>query len=167
MQTGVSNFFAVFIRVLESGGSNQEMESGVTAGDYLHGFLFGTRTALSENERPSMTITVPRIDARVIGGLIALFERVVGLYASLIGVNAYHRPGVEAGMKAAASVLERQVKIAAALSTVPQTAEHIAEVVDAQSQAEAAYLLLEHLSANGRARIVEASNPGLTTFIRA
>ena len=41
LREGVPNFFAVFIRVLESGGSAQEVEPGVTAGDYLHGFLLG------------------------------------------------------------------------------------------------------------------------------
>ena len=102
------NFFAVFIRVLEAGGSALEVEPGATAGDYLHGFLLGTRDALFENGRESMTITVPRVDARTVGALIALFERAVGLYASLVGINAYHQPGVEAGKKAAASVLALQ-----------------------------------------------------------
>jgi glucose-6-phosphate isomerase len=40
--------------------------------------------------------------------LIALFERTVGFYASLINVNAYHQPGVEAGKKAAEDVLKLQ-----------------------------------------------------------
>src|SRR5213079_2343457 len=91
LREGVPNFFAVFIRVLESGGSPMEVEPGVTAGDYLHGFLLGTRAALFENDRESMTITVPRVDARTVGGLIALFERAVGLYAGLVGINAYHQ----------------------------------------------------------------------------
>ena len=63
-----------------------------------------------------MTITVPRVDARTVGALIALFERAVGLYASLVGINAYHQPGVEAGKKAAAGVLALQAKVLAALS---------------------------------------------------
>jgi len=37
--------------------------------------------------------------------LIALFERAVGFYASLVNINAYHQPGVEAGKKAAGNVL--------------------------------------------------------------
>ena len=61
------------------GRVDQEVEPGVTAGDYLHGFLLGTRAALFENGRESMTITVPRVDARIVGALIALFERAVGL----------------------------------------------------------------------------------------
>ena len=39
------------------------------------------------------------------GGLIALFERAVGLYASLVGINAYHQPGVEAGKKQPSAIL--------------------------------------------------------------
>lgn len=166
LRDGVPNFFAVFIRVLEAGGSAQEVEPGVTAGDYLHGFLLGTRAALFENDRESMTITVPRVDARVVGALVALFERAVGLYASLIGVNAYHQPGVEAGKKGAASVLALQAKVLSALSKVPQTADQVAAIAEASEQAETVYLLLEHLSANGRARMVSLGEPGQAGFIR-
>jgi glucose-6-phosphate isomerase len=166
LREGVPNFFAVFIRVLEAGGAAQEVEPGVAAGDYLHGFLLGTRAALFENGRESMTITVPRVDARVVGGLIALFERAVGLYASLIGVNAYHQPGVEAGKKAAASVLALQGRVIAALRAAPQTAGQIAAAADAEDQTETVYLLLEHLTANGRAKIAQSGGPGQATFAK-
>ena len=83
LREGVSNFFAVFIRVLEFGGSAREVEPGVTAGDYLHGFLLGTRDALFGNDRESLTITIPRVEA-LDGWPIALFERAVGLYAGLL-----------------------------------------------------------------------------------
>ncbi|HEV3142457.1 MAG TPA: glucose-6-phosphate isomerase [Gemmataceae bacterium] len=166
LREGVNNFFAVFIRVLEAGGSAEEVNPGVTAGDYLHGFLLGTRSALFENERESMTITVPRVDARIVGALIALFERAVGLYASLIGVNAYHQPGVEAGKKAAASVLALQAKVFAALTSAPQTAEQIAARADAPDDAEAIYLLLEYLAANGRVRMTGVGEPGQATFLK-
>jgi glucose-6-phosphate isomerase len=167
LREGVPNFFAVFIRVLEDGGSAQEVEPGATAGDFLHGFLLGTRTALFENDRESMTITVPRVDARVVGGLIALFERAVGLYASLIDINAYHQPGVEAGKKAAASVLALQGKVLAALSAAPQTAEQIAKTAGMPDSAETVYLLLEHLAANGRARQAAADGPGQMKFTKS
>lgn len=166
LREGVPNFFAVFIRVLESGGSAQEVEPGVTAGDYLHGFLLGTRAALFENDRESMTITVPRVDARVVGGLIALFERAVGLYASLVGVNAYHQPGVEAGKKAAASILALQEKVFAALSAAPQTAEQIAMGVGDPDAAETVFLLLEHLAANGKAQMTGPSDLSQIAFFR-
>jgi glucose-6-phosphate isomerase len=165
LREGVPNFFAVFIRVLEDGGSAQEVEPGATAGDYLHGLLLGTRTALFENERESMTITVPCVDARTIGALIALFERAVGLYASLVGINAYHQPGVEAGKKAAASVLELQAKVLAALTATPQTADQVAKSIGDPNAAESIFLLLEHLAANGRARIASLGDPSTTAFV--
>jgi glucose-6-phosphate isomerase len=164
LRDGVNNFFVAFVRVLESGGAAREVEPGVTAGDYLHAFLLGTRAALFENGRQSMTITVPRVDARAVGGLIALFERAVGLYASLIGINAYHQPGVEAGKKAAASILALQGKVLAALSTVPQTAVQIATEAGDPDAADTVSLLLEHLAANGRARSNGAAAPGQMTF---
>src|ERR1700682_686822 len=102
LRDGVNNFFVTFVRVLESGGVPIEVEPGVTVGDYLNGFLIGTREALYGNDRQSMTITIRHVDARIVGALIALFERAVGLYASLIHINAFHQPGVEAGKKAAA-----------------------------------------------------------------
>jgi glucose-6-phosphate isomerase len=164
LRDGVNNFFATFIRVLESGGSAHEVEPGVTAGDYLHGFLLGTRTALFENDRESMTITIPRVDARTVGALIALFERAVGLYGSLIGINAYHQPGVEAGKKAAASILALQGKVLAALAKAPQTAEQIATKAGDPDAAETVYFLLQHLTANGRARSNQIESPGKTMF---
>jgi glucose-6-phosphate isomerase len=164
LREGVPNFFAVFIRVLEDGGSSLDVEPGVKAGDFLHGFLLGTRTALFENGRESMTISIPRVDSRTVGALIALFERAVGLYASLVGVNAYHQPGVEAGKKAAAGVLDLQAKVLAALSVKPQTAQQIAESARMLDSVEAVFLLLEHLAANGRVRAGASGRPEEMTF---
>ena len=166
LRDGVNNFFVTFVRVLESGGAPIEVEPGVTSGDYLHGFLLGTREALYGNDRQSMTITVRRVDARTVGGLIALFERAVGLYASLIHINAYHQPGVEAVKKAAAAVLSLQAKALAALSSAPQTAGQIAAAIGAAQSAESVYLILEHLASNGRANMVRSSDPGEATFTR-
>jgi glucose-6-phosphate isomerase len=152
LRDGADDFFAVFLRVLEAGGSRLEVEPGVTAGDYLHGLLLGTRAALFENDRESVTITVRRVDARTVGALIALFERAVGLYASLVGINAYHQPGVEAGKKAAASVLSLQAKVLGALAAKPRGAEAIAAESGAADEVETVHHLLQHLAANGRAR---------------
>jgi glucose-6-phosphate isomerase len=164
LRDGVNNFFAVFVRVLEDGGERIEVEPGVTPGDYLDGFWAGTRRALYENDRQSITIAVLRVNARTVGALIALFERAVGLYASLIGINAYHQPGVEAGKKAAAAVLALQAKVVAALSADPKTAEQIAGSAD---DAEAVYAILTHLAANGRAKGGDELAPEKQLFRRA
>jgi glucose-6-phosphate isomerase len=164
LRDGVNNFFVTFIRVLESGGARVEVQPGVGAGDFLHGFLLGTRSALFENDRQSLTITVRRVDARTIGVLIAMFERAVGFYGSLVHINAYHQPGVEAGKKAAAAVLELQAGIVKALSSTLRTAEQIARDIGAADAAETVYLLLEHLAANQKAKMTLATNAGSTTF---
>jgi glucose-6-phosphate isomerase len=166
LRDGVNNFFATFIRVLEDGGKAVEVEPGVTPGDYLHGFLLGTRAALYENDRESVTITVPRVDARTVGALIALFERAVGFYATLVNINAYHQPGVEAGKKAAAAVLDLQRRALAALTSAPQSAEQIAEAAGAAGSAETVYQVLEHLAANGRARVAREGGPGQAAFAK-
>ena len=164
LRDGVNNFFVTFIRVLESGGEWFLVEPDFTAGDYLHGFLLGTRAALHDNQRQSMTITVQRVDASTVGTLIALFERAVGFYASLIGINAYDQPGVEAGKKAAASVLAIQKKVAAGLGTHPQTSSAIATAIGEPDQTEQIFLILEHMAANGDASASTEADPGKRTF---
>jgi glucose-6-phosphate isomerase len=166
LRDGVPNFFVTFIRVLEAGGRDLEVEPGVTSGDYLNGFLLGTRQALYENERSSMTLTIRRVDARSIGVLIALYERAVGFYATLVHINAYHQPGVEAGKKAAAAVLALQGKALGALGAAPQTAEQVAATIGSADATESVYLLLEHLAANGRAESSGGADPGSRTFTR-
>ncbi|MBI4586865.1 MAG: glucose-6-phosphate isomerase [Planctomycetes bacterium] len=152
LRDGLPNFFATFIQVLEDRrGESIEVEPGITSGDYLRGLLLGTRQALYENGRGSITITVRRVDAPAIGRLIALFERAVGLYASLIRINAYHQPGVEAGKKAAASVLALQQKVMADLKGHAgqlRDAEAIARSIGAPEEAETVFHILEHRAAN-------------------
>jgi glucose-6-phosphate isomerase len=152
LREGVNNFFVTFIEVLEEGGKTLDVEPGITSGDYLRGFMLGTRQALAENGRESMTITVPRVDAFTVGVLIALFERTVGLYATLIGINAYHQPGVEAGKKAAAVVLELQTALLDHLHQAdqPQTVDQITSAVSGDPVT--IHKTLEALAANGRVK---------------
>jgi len=156
LREGVNNFFVTFIEVLKdrAAATSMEVDPGVTAGDYLQGFYLGTRDALSEKDRSSITITVNDVSPRTLGQLIALYERVVGLYAALIGINAYHQPGVEAGKKAATGVIALKLKISAALKAAPAqafTAEALAAHLGAPEQAEAVFKILEHLAANNGA----------------
>jgi glucose-6-phosphate isomerase len=151
LREGVNNFFVTFIEVLKDRGSpSLEVEPGVTSGDFLQGFYLGTRDALSEKDRWSISLTLPDVTPRTLGMLIALYERVVGLYASLIGINAYHQPGVEAGKKAATGVIDLKLKLTSALKAAPGqafTAEALAHHVGGDP--ELAFKILEHLAANG------------------
>jgi len=164
LREGVANFFVTFIEVLrDKEGASIEVEPGVTSGDFLQGFYLGTRQALHDNGRESITITVKQVDARTVGMLIALYERAVGFYASLVGINAYHQPGVEAGKKAAASILDAQRKIQELLRGVPGrdfSAEEVAAEVGCG--AETAFKLLEHMAANPQKNIVREAAAPLT-----
>jgi glucose-6-phosphate isomerase len=152
LREGTANFFATFIEVLKDRkGPSLEVEPGVTSGDYLSGFFQGTRAALFENGRESITITIERLDARSVGILIALYERAVGFYASLINVNAYHQPGVEAGKKAAGAVLTLQGEIVAWLRQgrgTRFTAAEIAAGIGAPEETETVFRILLHLAVN-------------------
>jgi glucose-6-phosphate isomerase len=61
LREGVHNFFVTFIEVLKDrDGDSIEVERGTTSGDFLQGFFLGTRDALYDNGRQSITITDPR-----------------------------------------------------------------------------------------------------------
>ena len=154
---GLNDFFATFVEDLNDGPhSDMMVESEVTSGDYLHGFLLGTRQALAENGRESITITINGISPFSVGMLIALFERAVGLYASLININAYHQPGVESGKKAANNIIAIQRQVLALLSKSSQqpfTAAEIAKEIGADDEVENVFKVCEHLSSNPDRRI--------------
>ncbi len=158
LREGVPNFFATLIEVLEDRvGESVEVEPGVTSGDYLSGLLQGTRRALYENHRDSITITVPAVTPQMVGALVALYERAVGLYAFLVNINAYHQPGVEAGKQAAADVLDLQTQVKALLSEAGKalSLSEIAEKIEASDRVENIYKIVRHLDANERGVKIE------------
>jgi glucose-6-phosphate isomerase len=152
LREGILNFFATFIEVLhDRSGKSIEVEPEVTSGDYLEGFFLGTRQALYENRRESITLTIQQVSPYSVGLLIALYERAVGLYASLVNVNAYHQPGVEAGKKAAASVIDLQHKVLHYLNEKrghALTSSQIASGIGAHEDFETVFKLCEHIAAN-------------------
>jgi glucose-6-phosphate isomerase len=152
LRDGVHNFFVTFVEVLKDrAGVSMAVEPGATSGDYLSGFFQGTRAALYDNGRESLTITVDEISPATVGALIALYERSVGLYASLVNINAYHQPGVEAGKKAAGSVLLIQGEILELLRTQHTrefTCEECAMALARPEEVETVFTVLRHLAAN-------------------
>ena len=163
LRDGVNNFFATFIEVRKGrDGQSIEVEPGITSADYLQGFLRGTRKALYDSGRKSLTISIPKVDPYHLGMLIALFERAVSFYASMVNINAYHQPGVEAGKKAAGEFLEILKNVRTNLTPVPQNAEQIATAIKAD--AEDVYHCLVHLAANGQANAIQGESPALDTF---
>lgn len=163
LRDGRNDFFVTFIEVLKDRWTNNEfyVEDEVTSGDYLIGFYLGTREALYEKGRESITITLKEVSPLTIGALIALFERAVGIYAHMINVNAYDQPGVEAGKKAAAEIINLQRKIINYLKNHPNIAYSPIEIAKGILDSEYAekglkpedlqehiYKICDHLSAN-------------------
>ncbi len=163
LRDGVNNFFVTFIAVMQDQhGKPLMVQDGVTSGDFLQGFWLGTRQALHEKGRESLSLTITDVSAFTIGVLIALFERAVGFYSSLVNINAYHQPGVEAGKKAANAVIALQLKIAAFLKEHPDsTLDRIAEGVGS-AEIENMFRICEHLAANPDRKM--AKTPGATPF---
>jgi len=157
LHEGPNDFFVTFIEILQHRSQASMLVSpDATAGDYLDAFLHGTRNSLYKNGRDSLTITLDHLDARSLGGLIALFERAVGLYAEIINVNAYHQPGVEHGKKASGDSITLQglaLQHLRANSDKAWTSLALAEALGQPDEAERLYHMLRHAAANPDHRI--------------
>src|SRR5213594_4121733 len=165
LRDGVLNFFVTFIEVAKDRHRAAfQVEDAVTSGDYLHGFLRGTRAALYEKGRESITVSISEANAFNIGALIALYERAVGFYGSLVNINAYHQPGVEAGKKAATRLLQLQDDVRKKLSRgTGKTSEEIARAIDADP--EDVFHVLQHLASNDpRVQISKNEEPSDDKF---
>jgi len=163
LRDGVNNFFATFIEVRHGRkGKSIEVDPGNTSQDYLQGFLRGTRNALYGSGRNSVTLSIFEVTPHSLGMLIALFERTVSFYASLVNINAYHQPGVEAGKAAAASFLELLGQVRGRLVSEAKNAEQVAFECDADP--ESTYHCLVHLANNGEAQMSMGKRPAEDRF---
>jgi glucose-6-phosphate isomerase len=171
LRDGRDDFFVHFIEILKDFSPNapegisrevtaMPLRPGVYLGDYLHGFLQGTRQALFEKGRPSLTLSLVELSEHSLGALLALFERAVGFYASFIGVNAYDQPGVEAGKKAAEAILSLQDQVLSLLqgARLPLSFDEIAQKLDMEGREVQLFSLLRRMEANGRIRVQEAKD---------
>ncbi|MDQ6632216.1 MAG: glucose-6-phosphate isomerase [Verrucomicrobiota bacterium] len=160
LRDGVLNFFVTFIEVLRDRDEPSiQVEPNTTSGDFLNGFFLGTRSALYENGRESVTLTLQEVSDFSIGALIALFERAVGFYAFLINVNAYDQPGVEGGKKAASKVIALQEKILSYLKEKKGhalTCSQLASGLGAHDEFETVFKKCEHLAANARLEKIQS-----------
>jgi glucose-6-phosphate isomerase len=89
----------------------------------------------------------------------------------LIGINAYHQPGVQAGKKAAEAIIKLQEAILKQLDAAgerPQTVEQIAQAIGRQDECEMIFKICEHLAANPQRRVGRKSgaNPFAAGYFR-
>ena len=165
LRDGLNDFFVMFIEVKKDQlGEPVFTEPDTTSGDFLEGFLLGTRSALAENNRESITITVDDVNPFTVGMLIALFERAVGYYASMININAYHQPGVEAGKKAAGDILTIQREIIEFLRSHLDrrfSLIDLSKAIGREEDVEIVFKIVEHLSANPGRKVRKKSSKSM------
>jgi len=149
---GPYNVFTTFIQVLEDRkGASPIVGEDSTSGDYLNAFMLGTKKALEDHGKKTMTITVPDATAYYVGALIALFERAVGYYGHFVNINAYHQPAVEFGKKAAGGLIKLKNEVKAYLAEnrgVKYTAFELEKALGKEDAAADIFRLMLHLSNN-------------------
>ena len=159
LRDGVHNFFVTFIEVLQHRKQQGPVvEDAFDSGDFLTGLFLGTRDALYEKSRESITLTIDCVSPYTVGLLIGLYERVVGLYASLININAYHQPGVEAGKKAAKATLELQHSMLTWFQSnagKAVTVEDLAQNIGVPEKTELVFKIVQHLVANPQHKLAK------------
>lgn len=161
LRDGRNDALILFVQAFETGAPPAHLPDGTTADDILQGFLMGTRRALAQTGRPSLTLSLDRIDEHTLGGLVALFERAVGLYAGLIDVNAFDQPGVEAGKKAARTLLNLGARLDQALAEGGGTVETLAEQI--QAPPLETLWMLQRRRARGVAKVQGPQDTGVWT----
>ena len=67
----------------------------------------GTRIALTDANRPNVTIQFPAVTAHVVGQYLYLMELAVAVMGEHYGIDAFDQPGVEAGKVAAYALMGR------------------------------------------------------------
>ncbi len=86
--------------------------SSYLGGTTMHALLEaereGTTQALAMDGRPSLTVSLQRLDAFSLGGLFFLYEAATAFAGELYNLNAFDQPGVELGKKLANALLGRE-----------------------------------------------------------
>ena len=95
----------------------EDVPPGVPELDYLRGAELGqllrreamaTAWALTEADRPNFTISIPTIDAAILGEFFYLYELQTVMAGALLNVNPFGQPGVEAGKNATYALMGRE-----------------------------------------------------------
>jgi glucose-6-phosphate isomerase len=110
---GVAEFAETMnIPALSAPGSEAEGPLQYLAGHTLADLLWAeekaTAWALAQLGRPSLTVTLPRVDAFSVGALLYLFQMATAIAGELYDVDAFDQPGVELSKKATYALMGRR-----------------------------------------------------------
>jgi glucose-6-phosphate isomerase len=81
--------------------------SSFTLSDLMKAELEGTLTALSENDRHVVQLSISKLNEESLGQLILFVECLTVIIGELLLVNPFNQPGVEAGKKYANEWLKK------------------------------------------------------------
>jgi glucose-6-phosphate isomerase len=115
---GPADKTVTFVAVRERGtdvripaGFNDVKELGYLGGHSLGELIDieqrATAGALARRGRPNMTITLDRVDAASVGGLMMFLELATAYAGQLYDIDAFNQPGVELGKQFAYALLGR------------------------------------------------------------
>lgn len=82
--------------------------SGTALSDLLDAERRGTTAALVSAGRPVLSLTLPRIDAHVVGQIVMFLETATAITGLLRGIDPFDQPGVETGKHYAYGLLGRE-----------------------------------------------------------
>ncbi len=80
---------------------------GHTLAELMAAECAGTQVALEQGGRPFEVVTVPEVNAHVLGQLFAWAELAIAYGGELLDIDAFDQPGVEAGKRAAYALMGR------------------------------------------------------------
>jgi glucose-6-phosphate isomerase len=80
---------------------------GKTLGELLHTEMAATAAALTQRGRMNMSIELPAVDARTIGGLFHMLQIATAYAGALYGVDPLDQPGVELGKELTYGIMGR------------------------------------------------------------
>lgn len=113
---GPADKVVTFLRVEDHGETTPFPDDTPDGYTYLRGHTMaglldaeqrGTQLALARLGRPTVTVSVPRVDERSLGGLMFLYEAATAFAGELYDINAFDQPGVEMGKKIAFALMGR------------------------------------------------------------
>ena len=81
---------------------------GHSLNELIQAEMQATRMSLAKNDRPSLLITLPRINPFTVGQLLFLLELETYLCGQLLGIDPLDQPGVEEGKVLAYALLGRK-----------------------------------------------------------
>lgn len=80
---------------------------GKTLGGLLNAEKKATEIALTENNRPNLTIKISEVSEENIGAILFFFQAATAFAGELLNINAFDQPGVEAGKIATYALMDR------------------------------------------------------------